>query len=241
MGARCSRDAFSATDMNVLVDGAQLQCSLGTKLSRLTVPPKQHVTAGSVPAATKDDIVPGTNIAPFGACSALSGPCVPVIAAPWSSPGSEVLINGLRVLNDASTCVCANGGNIAVADAKQSDVSIGESTASPLRRAGQDNNAQSDVAQAQAAKAPLDAYTPEGSVTLRISLRDEYERPMPGAPYRLRIGNATRQGTADGSGLLEEHNVSLEGECFLEWGPPAGDSSSQTHRFAQTLRSGDGG
>jgi len=51
-------------------------------------------------------------------------------------------------------------------------------------------------------------------MTLRIWLLDRNRQRMPDAPYRLRMGNETRRGTANDHGLAVARNLILEPEGF---------------------------
>ncbi|WP_394829339.1 hypothetical protein [Pendulispora albinea] len=53
---------------------------------------------------------------------------------------------------------------------------------------------------------------------LRIWVLDGDRQPMPGAPYRLRIGGVVRVGTARDNALIDERDLELADECNLEWG-----------------------
>jgi hypothetical protein len=100
--------------------GAQLQCAMGSAPSVLAVvaPP---VTGEMKPVANIMDMVPMTNIMPFGTCNILTSaaagvptPCVPATAAPWSPGSATVTVRGMPALNNSSTCNCSIGGVIAI-------------------------------------------------------------------------------------------------------------------------------
>ncbi|MBT0768220.1 DUF4280 domain-containing protein [Kineosporia sp. J2-2] len=114
-----------------VVNGALLQCSMGTVPSALGVLPLSRVTIEGQPAARITDVVPGVNIKPFGLCRSLLNPavaaattaalgvltpmpCLPVPTGPWISPVARTVAGGLPLLGSGSTCLCAFAGVIAV-------------------------------------------------------------------------------------------------------------------------------
>lgn len=116
---------------NQVVSTAQLQCSFGAAPAVLNVLPTSMVTIEGMPAATIADMIPMTNIPPFGMCnaptnpaviaatSAASGvftpaPCIPAVTAPWTPGAPTVLIGGKPALNNTSKCMCAWAGVISI-------------------------------------------------------------------------------------------------------------------------------
>lgn len=110
---------------------AMLLCSFGVAPSTLNVMPARRVVIEGKPAATIADIVPGTNIPPFGMCTSLANPtvasataaalgvltpmpCVPTPAGPWVPVAIRTLIGGEPALTSPSTCMCTWGGVITV-------------------------------------------------------------------------------------------------------------------------------
>jgi hypothetical protein len=121
------------------VNTAQLMCSLGTLPSALCVLPTNAVLGSQQPAANILDTIPMTNIMPFGLCTsplnpavaaataAAQGvltpmPCIPATSAPWAPGVPNVLIAGFPAVDDASTCMCAYGGEIGILSAGQVQV-----------------------------------------------------------------------------------------------------------------------
>jgi uncharacterized Zn-binding protein involved in type VI secretion len=113
-----------------VISTAQLQCSFGAAPASLTVIPAT-VTVENQPPATIPDMIPTTNIPPFGMCSAPTNPtviaatsaaagvftpapCVPAPAGPWAPGSSKVLIGGKPALNDSSKCTCTWAGVISI-------------------------------------------------------------------------------------------------------------------------------
>jgi hypothetical protein len=115
----------------LVVNGAQLKCSQGTSPSSLTVLPLNGSTGDEQDAATVNDFVPMTNIAPFGMCQTQANPqvaaattaaqgvltpqpCVPVVTSPWSPGSSAVTLNGQKALTADSKCTCTWTGSIEI-------------------------------------------------------------------------------------------------------------------------------
>jgi hypothetical protein len=119
--------------------GSTLTCSVGAAPSVLTVTPKAMVDRVAMAAANVGDQVPMAEVQPFGMCSSLANPtvasatsaangvltpmpCVPNIPAPWTPGNPLVLVGGLPVVTQTSTCTCAWGGVITVTQAGQTTV-----------------------------------------------------------------------------------------------------------------------
>jgi outer membrane protein OmpA-like peptidoglycan-associated protein len=64
---------------------------------------------------------------------------------------------------------------------------------------------------------------------VKIWLLDESHQRMPNAPYRLRIGSLTREGTANDAGLLVEEEVPLGPSAYLEWAKPDAPGANGAH------------
>jgi hypothetical protein len=109
----------------LVVNGAQCQCSFGAAPSALIILPTGMVNGSNMPAATIMDYIPIANIPPFGMCSAPTNPaviaaqgspvpCVPVISAPWAPGSPTVMIGGKPALNSSSKCMCTWAGVISI-------------------------------------------------------------------------------------------------------------------------------
>jgi hypothetical protein len=127
----------------IVVNGAQMQCSMGTAPSSLVVVPKgQPNQAGGQFAASIMDNIPMTNIPPFLMCTTLTNPqvaaatsaaqgvltpqpCIPVIPAPWAPGAPTVAVGGNPALTSDSKCVCQWAGQISIINPGQMTVSIG--------------------------------------------------------------------------------------------------------------------
>lgn len=122
---------------DLVVSGASLQCTQGSAPAALAVLPASGVSAGGAPVAVIADMVPTTNIPPFGMCRSLSNPavsaatsaaqgtltpqpCVPVTTAPWSRGVTTLLVGGKPTLNKDCTATCSWAGTISVKNAGQS-------------------------------------------------------------------------------------------------------------------------
>ncbi len=107
-----------------------LQCSFGMAPSSLMVIDPMRPKVQNLPIANIMDNKPMVNIMPFGMCQSMSNPtvasatsaamgvltpmpCVPVIAAPWT-PGGKDMICNFPALLDNCKCMCNWGGNISI-------------------------------------------------------------------------------------------------------------------------------
>jgi hypothetical protein len=110
---------------------AMLKCSFGLAPSVLNVMPMNRVMIEGKPAANIVDMVPATNIPPFGMCNSLANPtvaaattaafgvltpmpCVPVPTGPWVPVAVRTMIGGQPALTSPSVCICTWGGVIQV-------------------------------------------------------------------------------------------------------------------------------
>lgn len=110
---------------------AQMQCSMGSAPSVLTVLPVRTVNLCSKPQANISDFQPMVNIAPFGLCRSMANPtvasataaamgvltpmpCIPNTTSPWMSGKSDVLVKGMPALMDNCQLMCMWAGNIKI-------------------------------------------------------------------------------------------------------------------------------
>jgi len=100
-------------EIEYVVDGAQLKCSLGVVPSNLVVLPQHRVELKEKNRANIGDAKPFVNILPFGACKITSPPkpCTPACAM-WIGGKADVLIQGLPALLNCDKLVCSAGGGI---------------------------------------------------------------------------------------------------------------------------------
>ncbi|HKD09597.1 MAG TPA: DUF4280 domain-containing protein [Bryobacteraceae bacterium] len=127
--------------MPVLVcTGAELLCSLGTAPSIFNATPPPRVTTTVGEAGNVADIVPMTNVSPFGMCTSPANPavaaataaalgvltpmpCVPNPSSPWKPGCTSVSMDGLPALDLTCTLTCLWGGVIEVTNPGQALVS----------------------------------------------------------------------------------------------------------------------
>lgn len=119
----------------MVVSNALLTCTFGAAPStfQVVVP---LVKGGGQPAANIMDMVPMTNIMPFGMCSSMANPqvaaataaamgvltpmpCVPATAAPWAPGKPMITVRKQPAVDDTCKCLCSYGGSIAVSFAGQ--------------------------------------------------------------------------------------------------------------------------
>ncbi len=125
----------------LVINGAQLQCTFGAAPSAMIVTPESRTNGSKQPAATIMDNIPMKNIMPFGVCSSPTNPqvaaatsaaggvltpqpCIPVIAAPWAPGSPTVLVAGKPALNNSSKCMCNWAGVISVIAPGQFTVNV---------------------------------------------------------------------------------------------------------------------
>lgn len=123
-----------------VVQGAMLNCSMGTAPSNLGMLPFPEKAGGQV-AANILDHKPLLNVRPFGLCrtpanpavaaatSAAMGvltpvPCVPNTATPWVPGSPSVMLRQMPALNHTSKLMCMWGGCINVSQPGQMTVDI---------------------------------------------------------------------------------------------------------------------
>ena len=123
-----------------VVNGASLQCTMGTQTSSLRLIPLS-ISGEAATVATTMDFRPMVNVMPFGMCQTPSTPqvasataaaqgvltpqpCVPVVTAPWAPGSATLFYMNLTALNDMSKCTCTWGGVISIADPGQSNMDV---------------------------------------------------------------------------------------------------------------------
>lgn len=114
-----------------VVNNAMLQCSMGAAPSTLSILPFARTDIDGQPVAIVTDILPMVNIKPFGVCSSLAnpvtasltaaalgvltpGPCIPLIAGPWSPGAKKMTVMGIPAVTDSSTCKCSYLGEVKI-------------------------------------------------------------------------------------------------------------------------------
>jgi len=101
----------------LIIDGSQLQCTLGSKPSKIAVSSQSFVKLKDKLVATEEDKQANSNIQPFGNCkrSSHQPACVP-IPIKWEQTTERDSINGMKKLTISSTCKCSQGGEISFID-----------------------------------------------------------------------------------------------------------------------------
>ncbi|WP_373721834.1 DUF4280 domain-containing protein [Bacteroides heparinolyticus] len=97
--------------------GATMQCTLGTKPSKLTVTSQTFRIIADALVATEGDKSGMLNIPSFGSCKCnwTNPPCVPSPQG-WQQTTRKDNINGMKKLTEHSFCMCARGGRISFTD-----------------------------------------------------------------------------------------------------------------------------
>jgi hypothetical protein len=92
-----------------VVDGAQLECTLGVTPGKLVVSPGRLSKLKGKNKANIGDC----SIIPFGACKIISPPklCTPT-GVRWIGGKTDTLIEGLPALLDSDKLLCTTGGGI---------------------------------------------------------------------------------------------------------------------------------
>jgi hypothetical protein len=113
----------------VVINGATLMCTKGSKPSHLSVPHGLDVTFSSACelVATINDNSDGVNIHSFGTCRG-RGKCQPDTPSLWSVDAASVMANICEVplLTQTSRLHCSHGGMITIVDPGQSTLEIGD-------------------------------------------------------------------------------------------------------------------
>jgi hypothetical protein len=100
------------------VNGATLQCSLGSTPSTLSVPSSQAKAQSQNIGVVTDKII-GT----FGTCPNLGpGPCAPSITGNWSPGCTKNKLSGTACIKKTDTLMCSVGGTITITNAGQTKV-----------------------------------------------------------------------------------------------------------------------
>ncbi|MCL1981934.1 MAG: DUF4280 domain-containing protein [Clostridiales bacterium] len=104
-----------------VVDGAQLECTMGAAPSTLSILPLHRVQLRGKNRANIGDCKPFANISPFGACKVTSPPkpCTPACVK-WLGGKADLLVDGEPALLKSGMLVCsAGGGMISIKDSGQ--------------------------------------------------------------------------------------------------------------------------
>jgi hypothetical protein len=115
----------------LVINGAQLQCTLGAAPSVFSPTPGKMVKANKMDVGNIMDFAPMTNIKPFGMCNSTTNPqvivataaaqrvhtpmpCVPVTSAPWTPGSPTVMVGKQPALTDSCKLLCNWGGQISI-------------------------------------------------------------------------------------------------------------------------------
>ena len=108
-----------------VVEGAQLECTLGTSPGKITVLSQQKLTIqGKLKATDKDKLLEPPF---FGSCTCKSPnpPCIPALQE-WQIPGKKTSMGSKTFVMDDSKIQCSQGGLITIKDVNQDAVATGE-------------------------------------------------------------------------------------------------------------------
>lgn len=113
----------------VVVEGATLRCSLGTRTSQLraSIRPNDQLYGGRKICCARDSNL-GINIAPFGDCRFHNGPCILKASGEWKPYALNLNVRTMDghspALVRTSLLVCAFGGLIQIQNAGQSKLRV---------------------------------------------------------------------------------------------------------------------
>lgn len=101
----------------LIIDSSQMQCTLGTKPSKITVTSQSFVKLKDKLIATEKDNQTNSNIPSFGNCkrSSRKPACIPM-PTNWEQTTQKDSINEMKKLTIDSTCKCSQGGIISFID-----------------------------------------------------------------------------------------------------------------------------
>jgi len=105
-------------EAKLVIDGATLECSLGSKTSKLKVPKSHGIMVQNKNVANISDYVEEKNILSFSKCSK-EGICKPKITSKWIKGQQNCIIDGELALLDICVVLCTQGGIIKVVDSGQ--------------------------------------------------------------------------------------------------------------------------
>ena len=105
-------------EVNLVIDGATLECSLGSKTSKMSVPVSHGCMVQNKNVANISDCVQDVNILSFSKCSR-QGLCRPKITSKWIKGQQDCILDGEFALLDICVVSCFYGGIIKVKDSGQ--------------------------------------------------------------------------------------------------------------------------
>jgi hypothetical protein len=107
------------TNNSLLVKGATLKCTCGSKESQAGLPKCNGIYITGIPALTVCNKKAIENILDFGNCKNPKNKCVPKIVGEWNQAKTDVKINDYFAITTDSWLTCSNGGQIKVKEAGQ--------------------------------------------------------------------------------------------------------------------------
>lgn len=114
----------------VVVEGAIIQCSMGSIPSSLTLLTGHFIQASSKNICLLKDNLPNINIKPFGICSLMHIPCMPATPMPWTTDTTHKFSSGIPITEN-SKLICTRGGLISVQNPGQSKFKLGPAKLGP--------------------------------------------------------------------------------------------------------------
>ncbi len=121
-----------------VASGATAMCSFGAAPASIMILPANMVNA-TTSAANIADMVPTTNVLPFGSCNSMSNPvvaaataaalgaltpmpCIPVPSGTWIPGSTKVMLKSLPTLHNSCQLMCSWGGVIQILNPGQTKV-----------------------------------------------------------------------------------------------------------------------
>ena len=101
---------------SIVVDGATLKCTNGSKSNKLKVPKSHGAKIQNKNEATIKDNKVNVNIMTFGQCRKTNKACIPVIGNTWKNSKGNYKLNNEQVLTKNSCLACNNAGIITIED-----------------------------------------------------------------------------------------------------------------------------
>jgi hypothetical protein len=109
----------SKANNSLLVKGAALKCTCGSKESQTGLLKCNGVYATGIPVLTACNKKVMENIMDFGNCKNPKNKCVPKIVGEWNQAKNDIKINDYFAITTESWLTCSNGGQIKVKESGQ--------------------------------------------------------------------------------------------------------------------------
>jgi hypothetical protein len=106
-----------------VVEGATLECSLGTSKSKLATRSRKRIYINDHLQANVKDCKANYNVKSFGRCCRRSKKpkCTPSFGTRWIGGKDDVIVDGAPALLSTATLKCKYGGTIKISDSGQSE------------------------------------------------------------------------------------------------------------------------